>query len=161
MGCPAPRRESDRPGRRPRVPGPHVSGEGAGRLRAGLRLLRRRYPHPGHARPAAVAGAVTLFANPCPVCGVTDEHAAWRVGVGGSPATFCPHPGEPGHGTGCCCAGRPTWPYRLTLAAAGAPSLEERVAALEATVQLFARKLFERGDITINDVRSEEHTSEL
>jgi hypothetical protein len=51
------------------------------------------------------------FPNPCPVCGVTDEHAAWREKAFTSPgmqhaATVCPHPAEPGHGTGCCCAGR-------------------------------------------------------
>lgn len=34
------------------------------------------------------------------------------------------------------------------------PDLEERVAALEATVALLTRKLFERGDITINDARA-------
>jgi hypothetical protein len=49
----------------------------------------------------------TRFPNPCPVCGVTDEHAAWRETVTGSPCTYCPHPAEPGHGTGCCCAGCP------------------------------------------------------
>ena len=36
----------------------------------------------------------------------------------------------------------------------GTPSLEERAAALEATVAMLTRKLFERGDITINDARS-------
>ena len=36
----------------------------------------------------------------------------------------------------------------------GTPSLEERVAALEATVAMLTRKLFERGDITINDARA-------
>jgi hypothetical protein len=84
-----------------------------------------------------VAGAVTPFANPCHVCGATDEHAAW-AGDGHSfhGATFCPHPREPGHGTGCCCAGRSRpWtaglPAELLTAPAGAPSLEERVAALE------------------------------
>jgi hypothetical protein len=35
-----------------------------------------------------------------------------------------------------------------------AASLEERVAALEAAIALFTRKLFERGDITINDARA-------
>ena len=34
------------------------------------------------------------------------------------------------------------------------PGLEERVAALEATVTMLTRKLFERGDITINDARA-------
>jgi hypothetical protein len=96
---------------------------------------------------------VTLFANPCPVCGATDEHAEWAASVQGSPCTFCPHPAEPGHGTGCCCAGRPTWPP-TSLSAVGAPCLDERVAALEAAVALFTRKLFERGDITINDARA-------
>jgi hypothetical protein len=99
--------------------------------------------------------AVARFPNPCPLCGANDEHAAWAASVQGSPCTFCPHPAEPGHGTGCCCAGRPTWPpTSLSLSAAGAPSLEERVAALEATVAMFARKLLERGDISINDARA-------
>jgi hypothetical protein len=35
-----------------------------------------------------------------------------------------------------------------------AASLEERVAALEAAIALFTRKLFDRGDITINDARA-------
>ena len=52
--------------------------------------------------------AAMTFPNPCPVCGSEDEHAAWAASVGPfSPATFCPHPAQPGHGTGCCCAGRP------------------------------------------------------
>ena len=112
------------------------------------------------ARDGAADVDMTLFANPCPVCGATDEHAAW-AGDGHSfhGATFCPHPREPGHGTGCCCAGRSRpWtaglPAELLTAPAGAPSLVERVATLEATVQLFARKLLERGDITINDARA-------
>jgi hypothetical protein len=51
--------------------------------------------------------AVARFPNPCPLCGADDEHAAWAGDPGGfQGATFCPHPREPGHGTGCCCAGR-------------------------------------------------------
>ena len=34
------------------------------------------------------------------------------------------------------------------------PSLEGRVAALEATVAMLTRKLLTRGDITINDARA-------
>lgn len=50
------------------------------------------------------------FPNPCPVCLSHDDHADWRQAATASPgwmfsATHCPHPGEPGHGTGCCCAG--------------------------------------------------------
>ena len=45
------------------------------------------------------------FPNPCPVCGNTDDHADFRAGNPGFGATFCPHPGDRGHGTGCCCAG--------------------------------------------------------
>ena len=67
-----------------------------------------------HILPDSSAGC---FPNPCPVCGATDEHAEWAEGVADySPATFCPHPRERGHGTGCCCAGRPkplTWPFAL------------------------------------------------
>jgi hypothetical protein len=71
---------------------------------------------------------VARFPDPCPVCGSEDEHASWRAGVTGSPATFCPHPAEPGHGTGCCCAGLaiPPWIVRPV-----PPTLEQRVAALE------------------------------
>ena len=71
------------------------------------------------------------FENPCPVCGDEEEHAAFRESVTGSPATFCPHPREPGHGTGCCCAGlaEPPWIVRPR-----PPTLEERVAALEEAV---------------------------
>src|ERR1039457_5431250 len=121
-----------------------------------------------------------LFPNPCPVCGTTDEHAAWAQGGAtlGSPATFCPHPAESGHGTGCCCAGpaaparwaqagappgspatfcpppaesghgtgcccagrSKSWTAELLTATAGTPSLEDRVAALEAAMTLFTRK---------------------
>src|ERR1017187_5985689 len=120
-------------------------------------MVRRGYPCPGHARPAGMAATVILFPNPCPVCGTTDEHAAWAQGGAtlGSPATFCPHPAEPGHGTGCCCAGRsrPLTAELLT-ATAGTPSLEDRVAALEAAMTLFTRKSLESGDITINDARA-------
>jgi hypothetical protein len=87
---------------------------------------------------AARAG---FFPNPCPVCGTTDEHqermkdtleAAARFPV----ATVCPHPGEPGHGTGCCCAGRsrPLFEYDGTVepgALKEPRSLAERVAAIE------------------------------
>ena len=71
------------------------------------------------------------FPNPCPVCGDEDEHASWRETVSGSPATVCPHPAEPGHGTGCCCAGLaiPPWIVRPV-----PPTLEQRVAALEDAV---------------------------
>ena len=93
------------------------------------------------ARDGAADVDMTLFANPCPVCGATDEHAAW-AGDGHSfhGATFCPHPREPGHGTGCCCAGRSRpWtaglPAELLTAPAGAPSLEERVTALEECIR--------------------------
>jgi hypothetical protein len=34
------------------------------------------------------------------------------------------------------------------------PDLEERVAALEAAVAMFARKLLQSGDISINDARA-------
>ena len=42
---------------------------------------------------------------------------------------------------------------RLT-AVTETPSLEERVAALEATVAMLVRKLLANGDITINDARA-------
>ncbi len=47
------------------------------------------------------------FPNPCPVCGADDDHAERMKPAleAGSGATICPHPGERGHGTGCCCAG--------------------------------------------------------
>jgi hypothetical protein len=43
--------------------------------------------------------------NPCPVCGAEDDHAAWRRGffAAGGFGDLCPHPAEPGHGTGCEC----------------------------------------------------------
>ena len=73
------------------------------------------------------------FPNPCPVCGADDDHVE-RMGDAArySPATLCPHPAEPGHGTGCCCAGvsRETR-ERRTAGALAAPTLEQRVAALE------------------------------
>jgi hypothetical protein len=73
------------------------------------------------------------FPNPCPVCGATDDHAE-RMGDAArySPATLCPHPAEPGHGTGCCCAGisRETR-QRQIQEAISRPTLEDRVAALE------------------------------
>ena len=77
-------------------------------------------------------GICARFPNPCPVCGDEGEHASWRETVTGSPCTFCPHPAEPGHGTGCCCAGlaEPPWIVRPR-----APTLEERVAALEDAVR--------------------------
>ena len=79
-----------------------------------------------------LVGIGVRFPNPCPVCGDEDEHASWRETVTGSPATFCPHPAEPGHGTGCCCAGlaEPPW-----IARPRPPTLEERVAALEDAVR--------------------------
>jgi hypothetical protein len=77
------------------------------------------------------------FPNPCPVCGDTDEHAAWRATVTGSPCTLCPHPAERGHGTGCCCAGL-SGPLRGSPNCGKrqppVPDLEERVAALEAAI---------------------------
>jgi hypothetical protein len=75
---------------------------------------------------------VARFPVPCPVCGDDGEHAAWRKTVTGSPATFCPHPEEPGHDTGCCCAGLaiPPWIVRPV-----PPTLEQRVAALEDAVR--------------------------
>lgn len=78
------------------------------------------------------------FPNPCPVCGSTDEHAEFRARSAGMGCTFCPHPSERGHGTGCCCAGRskPLHAYSLTELGfpATQPTLEQRVAALEAAV---------------------------
>lgn len=79
----------------------------------------------------------TEFPNPCPVCGSTDEHAEFRARANGMGCTFCPHPAQPGHGTGCCCAGRskPLMAYSLTELGLPAPSsLEQRIADLEATV---------------------------
>ena len=84
-----------------------------------------------------MAGAVTPFANPCPVCGATDEHAAW-AGDGHSfhGATFCPHPRELGHGTGCCCGGRSKpWTAELIPDPARPLDIEERVAALEKCIR--------------------------
>lgn len=97
------------------------------------------------------------FPNPCPVCGADDEHAEWRETVHGSPATLCPHPREPGHGTGCCCAGR-SQPFtaaglpaphqcmacgqslpRFTSVSAAEKTLEDRVAVLEDDAALLAR----------------------
>lgn len=83
----------------------------------------------------------TEFPNPCPVCGSTDEHAEFRARLNGMGCTVCPHPGEPGHGTGCCCAGlsKPLSACTtaqltggVSLSSVSPPSLEERVAALEA-----------------------------
>ena len=56
------------------------------------------------------------FPNPCTVCGSTDEHAEFRARSSGMGCTVCPHPAQPGHGTGCCCAGRskPLHAYSLT-----------------------------------------------
>jgi hypothetical protein len=84
-----------------------------------------------------VAGAVTPFANPCPVCGATDEHAAWAGDVHGfQGATFCPHPRELGHGTGCCCGGRSKpWTAELIPDPARPLDIEERVAALEKCIR--------------------------
>ncbi len=45
------------------------------------------------------------FPNPCPVCGNSDDHADFGAASSGFSATFCPHPAQRGHGTGCCCAG--------------------------------------------------------
>ena len=71
------------------------------------------------------------FANPCPVCGADDDHAermrSTREAAARWPVyTICPHPEQPGHGSGCFCAMRPA---ELPV------SLEERVAALEAAVE--------------------------
>ena len=84
-----------------------------------------------------MAGAVTPFANPCPVCGATDEHAAWAGDVHGfQGATFCPHPRELGHGTGCCCGGRSKpWTAELIPDPARPLDIEERVAALEKCIR--------------------------
>src|ERR1017187_9594981 len=100
-------------------------------------MVRRGYPCPGHARPAGVAGAVTPFANPCPVCGATDERAARAGDVHGfQGATFCPHPRELGHGTGCCCGGRSKpWTAELIPDPARPLDIEERVAALEECIR--------------------------
>ena len=86
------------------------------------------------------------FPNPCPVCGADDDHAEWRVQSEDSSgwmfgATHCPHPGERGHGTGCCCAGRSRSIFASGTAADAGPwpippsPLEQRVAALEAAVE--------------------------
>lgn len=79
------------------------------------------------------------FPNPCPVCGADDDHAAWQAqseAVSGWPfaATHCPHPANPGHGTGCCCGGvsRETAQRRMTEILAAPSPLERRVATLEA-----------------------------
>ena len=87
---------------------------------------------------------MSRFPNPCPVCGDEDGHASWRETVTGSPATFCPHPAEPFHGTGCCCAGlaEPPWIVRPRPA-----TLEERVAALEDAVRRM------QGSVSPQDVR--------
>ena len=76
-----------------------------------------------------------LFANPCPVCGAEDEHAAWAQGVSGSPATFCPHPRERGHGTGCCCAGRSSSVFGFP------PMSDEDVAAFKANFEALSSGL--------------------
>jgi hypothetical protein len=77
------------------------------------------------------------FPNPCPVCGATDDHAE-RMGDAArySPATLCPHPAEPGHGTGCCCAGvsRETGQRQIQEALSRPTLLEQRVAALEEAI---------------------------
>ena len=98
------------------------------------------------------------FPNPCPVCGADDDHAehmgpALRAGFG---ATICPHPSERGHGTGCTCAGvsRETAKRRMAEMLAAPSPLEQRVAALEATVAMLMRKLLANGDITVNDARA-------
>ena len=66
----------------------------------------------------------TEFPVPCPVCGSTDEHAEFRARSNGMGCTFCPHPAQPGHGTGCCCAGRskPLHAYSLTELGLSSPS---------------------------------------
>lgn len=79
-----------------------------------------------------LVGICARFPVPCPVCGDEDEHASWRETVTGSPATFCPHPAEPGHGTGCCCAGLAEAPWVVRPVP---PTLEQRVAALEDAVR--------------------------
>jgi len=69
-------------------------------------------------RLAENAARWTGFPNPCPVCGATDEHKeAMGDAARFSPATLCPHPREPGHGTGCCCAGRSKPPWDVALPA--------------------------------------------
>lgn len=80
------------------------------------------------------------FPNPCPVCGADDDHAEWRGPAADPPwwnfsATICPHPREPGHGTGCTCMGvsRETR-QRQMQEALSQPTLDQRVAALEATL---------------------------
>ena len=103
------------------------------------------------------------FPNPCPVCGADDDHAAWRAPAEDSPgrwsrATFCPHPAEPGHGTGCCCAGLPRPIFAFgTVADAGpfpyaSSRLEERVTTLEE----FARQVPARMDIPADVPMTEE-----
>ena len=62
------------------------------------------------------------FPNPCPVCGSTDEHAEFRERSNGMGCTFCPHPAQPGHGTGCCCAGRSKPLLAYSLAELGFPA---------------------------------------
>lgn len=61
---------------------------------------------------------MSLFPNPCTVCGADDEHEAWRQQAFATPgmqysATICPHPAEPGHGSGCCCMGRSEYPFAM------------------------------------------------
>jgi hypothetical protein len=53
---------------------------------------------------------MSQFPNPCPICGADDDHAAWaraarEADPQGFGCTFCPHPAEAGHGTGCYCGG--------------------------------------------------------
>lgn len=78
-----------------------------------------------------------FFPNPCPVCGAIDEHEeAMRGLAAASPCTLCPHPREPGHGTGCCCAGRskPAYDYDGAVEPGTLKeprSLAERVTMLE------------------------------
>lgn len=83
------------------------------------------------------------FPNPCPVCGNSDDHADFRAGNPGFGATFCPHPAERGHGTGCCCGGmsRETAKRRMDELLSAPSPLEQRVAALEEAVERLSHPL--------------------
>jgi hypothetical protein len=102
----------------------------------------------------------SCFPVPCPVCGSGDEHEQWRSRIKPTDCgDLCPHPSEPGHGTGCCCAGystprfgpiSPILPVPVDAPAGDAVSsplplyaeVVRRVMALEAEVERLRHPLF-------------------
>jgi hypothetical protein len=113
----------------------------------------------------------TEFPNLCTVCGADDDHAEWRAQSEGYSgwtfgATHCPHPANPGHGTGCCCAGRSRPIFAFGTAAdakTNAPrraqvtaDLTQRVAALEDIVRQAAAQMGIPADVPMTDEQTAE-----